>query len=312
MPRLEFAKHPADITFGDGLAMGFRLWTSTVIYWIAPAFAVGVVNGIVEATLGVRLADLNAGGIRAGVDPMPILREILPPFLLSMTVTSILAVIAKWVYLGIGVSALRDRPMTPGWVTARGLRVLGSELLTLVIAGLVLVVWALLAVVGDLMGIVTGGVLATGLGIYLTVRTIFWGVAIFDGAGVIDGLAYAWRLSRRDIGRLLGWGVGVTAVGFLPNLTINMTVGWMDESNPFRGAVQGTASQAFAAFAMCVLVVLYESERWRAGLTQAAAPGTPGGPGSPMPSPSPVPAPEPEPYDPNGPTPPPPPPSPFG
>ena len=102
--------------------------------------------------------------------------------------------------------------------------------------------------------------------VYLSVRLIFWPLAIFDGAGIGQGLTATWLLSRGAVARMLGWGLAVVAIGVLANLLASLVTVPLGDANPVRAGITAAVTEVVAAWSTIALAVIYESQRRRSVL----------------------------------------------
>jgi hypothetical protein len=272
MPTITFTSDPAGVTLGDGLSLAARYWRATADLWMLPVALVAALTAVVA--WGIAGATPGIGAIplvyKPGTDPMTVIGPILPGAILSSLLLSGASTVAGWVYLAIAIAGLRGYRVLPGWILRRGVRVLAADLL--VAAGFValFLVLAILAIAGGpgLMAVVM--VTAMVPAIYVSIRLILWSLAIFDGAGIAEGLVATWRITRGSVARMLGWGLGVAVVGMVVRLVAEILTAPLGDANPVRSGISAAVTEAFSAYSMIALAVIYESQRRRAIL---AAPG---------------------------------------
>ena len=201
-----------------------------------------------------------------GTDPMTLIGPYLPGFLASTFVTGTVSMVAGWVYLSITVAGLRGYRVMPGWIVRRGLRAFVADVLVMLGFGAAFAVLAILSLAGGPGFTVVVTVTALVPAIYLSVRLVFWSLAIFDGAGIGQGLGATWLISRGSVARMLGWGLTVATIGLLVNVAVTLVTVPLGDGNPVRTGITAAATEAFAAYSMIALAVIYESQRRRSVL----------------------------------------------
>ena len=215
--------------------------------------------------------------------------------------SALVVAVGSWVFYATAIAGLRNRPLTFSGVVMRGL--------VTVLSGVIVAAAAIILVIGLILALVAVATVAppvarllvillalaaTPVVIYLLVRFVFTGLAIFDGFGPIEGIRQSWRLSQGSVLRMFGWGVlalvmniAIASVGSVMVALFSTT-----EIAPLAQA----ASAALGATGSCLIIfmmaVLYESERARKDPTlypYAAWPGSGSQPPAPY-APGPVPA----------------------
>lgn len=318
MDRFEFKGDPAWVSIGDGLSLGFGLWKRTAGLWALAIFIVGVLNTLYGAFLFKAFTNAMPANPGLDIDWMAVIGSFLPGFIASTLILGVVAMVARWVYLAIAISALRGTPLAAGWIVGRGLRSLAAELLVSVVEVLgIAALFGLAQVIDPTFPILLGLVVGFAW-IWVSLRLRFWTFAIFDGAGIGAGAGVSWAITKGGLLTIIGWTIALMLVGIIPSITISLLTTPLGAASPFKMGIQAAGTEAFSVFTMFVLAVLYESRRrlvpvrFEGDLATPAwampPAGTPFPPtGMPYP-PTGMPVPPAEPYDPNGPTPPPPPP----
>lgn len=215
--------------------------------------------------------------------------------------SALVVAVGSWVFYATAIAGLRNRPLTFSGVVVRGL--------VTVLSGVIVAAAAIILVIGLILALVAVATVAppvarllvillalaaTPVVIYLLVRFVFTGLAIFDGFGPIEGIRESWRLSQGSVLRMFGWGVlalvmniAIASVGSVMVALFSTT-----ETAPLAQA----ASAALGATGSCLIIfmmsVLYESERARKDPTLYPYPAWPGSGSQPpaLYAPGPVPA----------------------
>jgi len=265
---IPFTADPDAITMGEGLSVAARYWRATIDLWSLPVAVVAAVAAVVSWLVGglATTAGTLAATPAPGTDPMTILGPYLPGLLASTFVTGTVSMVAGWVYLSIAVAGLRGYRVMPGWIIRRGLRTFIADVLLTLGFGAAFAVLALLSLAGGPGLVLVVMVTAFVPAMYVSVRLVFWSLAIFDGAGIRQGLGATWLLSRGAVARMLGWGVTVAAIGLLVNVTASLATLPLGDGNPVRSGITAAATEAFTAYSMIALSVIYESQRRRSVL----------------------------------------------
>jgi hypothetical protein len=286
VPVIAFTSDPAGITIGEGLSVSARYWRATVDLWSLPVALVAAATALVAWVVDGLAPTPGAlpSTYVPGMDPMTLIGPYLPGFLASTFITGTVSMVAGWVYLAIAVAGLRGYRVMPGWIIRRGLRALAVAIVLTLGFGAVFGTLAIVSLAGG-PGVVIV-VMATAIvpAIYVSVRLIFWSLAIFDGAGIRQGLTATWLVSRGAVARMLGWGLTVATIGLLVDVIATLVTTPLGDGNPVRAGITAAAAEAFAAYSMIALAVVYESQRRRSVLRSPADPfATPSQPGSPPP-----------------------------
>lgn len=268
MPSISFSSDPAGITLGEGLSVAARYWRVTVDLWSLPVAIVAAVTTVVAWLIGevAPMPGALPATFTPGVDPMTVVGPYLPGFLASTFVTGSVSMVAGWVYLSIAVAGLRGYRVMPGWIVRRGLRAFVADVLVMLGFGAAFAVLAILSLAGGPGFTVVVMITALVPAIYLAVRLVFWSLAIFDGAGIGQGLGATWLVSRGAVARMLGWGLTVATIGLLVNIAVTLVTVPLGDGNPVRTGITAAATEAFAAYSMIALAVIYESQRRRSVL----------------------------------------------
>ena len=270
---IRFESPPATVTVGEGVSAAARYWRETLELWILPVVAVGIIGGAATWLLGSVALDQAtiSSDIRERGDIVAVLLLVLPQILVLTAVTTVVAILASWVYVAIAIAGLRGRALTAGWIVGAGLRTL--------VAGIIQTA-AVLAAFG--LAILLGGPLALILflvlivpAIYLSLRLTFWQYAIFDGDGIIPGLRTTWAITRGGVLRIAGWGLAIAGISLLVRIGIGVATALLrDDLAPVAAGISALADAAFAAFQVIVIAILYESQRLRHLPQPPPAPGT--------------------------------------
>jgi hypothetical protein len=179
------------------------------------------------------------------------------PYVLSTVLGGVVAVYLQ----AIAIAELRGAPMTVAWLRLVGPPALAANLLL----ATAFLPWDLATrdpgVLRSPAAIVL--LVAEFAGTYLLFRITFWAMAILDGAGLREGLAISWRLSRRSVLRILGWAIvlGVPSVALLL-LGSRVRPGLLN--GPLAVAARQFVLSAWTVVTTGGVVVLYQSQKWRA------------------------------------------------
>ncbi|MHB8892232.1 MAG: hypothetical protein ACYC65_09355 [Candidatus Limnocylindrales bacterium] len=207
-----------------------------------------------------------------GTDPMAAIGPLLPQLIVSTIVIGSVTMVAGWVYLAIAIAGLRGYRVLPGWILRRGVRTFAADLLMTVAFAAIFGVLALISIAGGPGLVLVVMITAFVPAVYVSIRLVFWSLAIFDGAGIAQGFQATWRISRAAVGRMLGWGVMVAIIGLLVRGVAEVVTTPLGNGSAIRAGITAAVTEAFAAYSMIALAVIYESQRRRTVL------------GSPMPS----------------------------
>jgi hypothetical protein len=274
VPTIAFTSDPAGITLGEGLSVAARYWRATIDLWSLPVAVVAAVTTVVAWLIGevAPVPGALPATFTPGTDPMTLIGPYLPGFLASTLVAGTASMVAGWVYLSIAVAGLRGYRVMPGWIVRRGVRAFVADVLVMLGFGATFAVLAILSLAGGPGLTVVVTITALVPAAYLSVRLVFWSLAIFDGAGIGQGLGATWLLSRGAVARMLGWGLTVATIGLLVNAAATLVTAPLGDGNPVRTGITAAATEAFAAYSMMALAVIYESQRRRSVLRSPVVP----------------------------------------
>ena len=264
MPTIPFTSDPAGIDIGEGLSIAARYWRATADLWSLPVAIVAAVTAVATwAISGLVPGATLPTTFTPGVDPMTVIGPLLPQLILSMVVIGSATMVAGWVYLSIAIAGLRGYRVMPGWILRRGVRAFAADLLVTVVFGAVFGVLALFSLIGGPGLLVVVMVTAFVPAVYVSVRLVFWSLAIFDGADIIGGFHATWRISRGAVARMLGWGVMVAVIGLVVRGGAELVTILIGDGSPVRAGIIAAITEVFAAYSMIALAVIYESQRRR-------------------------------------------------
>jgi hypothetical protein len=316
MATIRFDRHPAFVTVSDGLSMAASYWAASWERWVVPVVAVAIANGLVTALLSAAVLDtsfLNRPTFRYGSSPFASydfardLGTIAPALVAGSLLTVLITLVAGWYLTAVVVAGLRGRRIDLDWVLGAGLR----SLVGLLLAGFVYVVCTIAYV---LLVVVTGGLALLALVglipavVYVVIRMAFWTIAIFDGAGIVEGFERSWAISRDAVLRMLGWGLLVAGLGLVISIGTSMVTSAFNLMGlpAIGGAISAGFTTAYSVFSLTALAILYESQRWRMMPPPMPGPAAaaPVGPSAPTDHYGPPPPPPRPPVDPWGSTPP--------
>jgi hypothetical protein len=282
-----FSHHPTAISVSDGVQDAFQYLQKSWQTWLPVVGVVAACALVTHAIVGS--LDINAlyhqDVITGRVVWNPDAWSKVSGALAARLVDAVLSGIAGWVFYATAIAGLRNRPVTLAGVVGRGL--------TTVLSGLIVAAAAIVLVTGLFLGAAAVAIAAPGIGrllivllivaavpgaIYVVIRLIFTGLAIFDGFGPIGGIQESWRLSQGSVLRMLGWGALALAMTIGIGIIASVIVA------PFSGsrlaAVAEGAGAAVTLTGSCLVVfmmaVLYESERARKDPTLYPVPAWPG------------------------------------
>lgn len=265
MPTIPFTSDPAEIDIGEGLSIAARYWRATADLWSLPVAIVAAVTAVATwAIAGLVPGSTLPTTFTPGMDPMTVIGPLLPQLVVSTVVIGSVTMVAGWVYLSIAIAGLRGYRVMPGWILRRGVRAFAADLLVTVVLGAVFGVLALFSLAGGLGLLVVVMVTAFVPAAYVSVRLVFWSMAIFDGADIIGGFHATWRISRGSVARMLGWGVMVAVIGLVVRGGAELVTIPIGDGNPVRAGIIAAITEVFAAYSMIALAVIYESQRRRA------------------------------------------------
>jgi hypothetical protein len=310
-PTMPFSSDPAGISLGEGLSVAARYWRASIDLWSLPVAIVAAVAAVATwavASLAPVPPALPTSYV-PGMDLMALIGPFLPQFLVGTFVTGTATMLAGWVYVAIAVAGLRGYRVMPGWILRRGVRSFGADLLLTVAFAAVFALLGLLSMTGGPGLVLVVMVTAFVPAIYVSIRLALWSLAIFDGADIVEGFHATWGISRGAVARMLGWGLLVAVIGLVVRGTAELVTTPLGDANPVRAGIVVAVTEAFAAYSMMVLAVIYESQRrrrvlrspvptWSAPMagpawtTPAARPADPAAPPPPLDPPPPPPPPE--------------------
>jgi hypothetical protein len=276
-----FSTHPAAIDISEGIRAAFSYLRTSWQRWLPIVVAGAVVTGVLYSLIGSsdtsKLYYVNqyTNEIVWYPDAANRLWGIVAVGLASTAVS----VVSSWIFAAAAIAGLRNRPMTASFVVVRGLVTVVASIVIAIVA-----IGAVLALVVVIVAAPPLGLLllfaAIPVSVYLWIRVIFYTLAIFDGCGPIEGISEAWRLSRRAVLRLFGWGLMafLISIGFAICSAIVGAVFTSSKLMPVGQALSGLVTITGSCYTVFLMAVLYESERARhdpATYGYAAGPGYP-------------------------------------
>lgn len=272
---LRFTTHPALISVTDGVRVAFDYLGTTWRKWLPMVALVAAGSFLVYLIVGtVNSADLYY------VDPYthetvwnePELRRYVTGTLAAGGTVALLSFIASWVFYATAIAGLRNRPVTLDSVVVRGLLSLVASILMAVVAVAaflaLLIVTVIVAVLIPPLGLILiliEAFSAIPVILYLEIRLILTGMAIFDGFGPIEGIKESWRLSNGAVLRLLGWGV----MAFLVSLAFGILAAVVSTPlaltslAPLGQGVSAGVTAVASCLTVYMMAVIYESQRAR-------------------------------------------------
>lgn len=272
MPTISFTSDPAEIDIGEGLSIAARYWRATADLWSLPVAIVAAVTAVATwAISGLVPGSTLPATFTPGMDPMTVIGPLLPQLVVSTVVIGSVTMVAGWIYLSIAIAGLRDYRVMPGWILRRGVRALAADLLVTIAFVAVFGALALFSLIGGLGLLVVVMVTAFVPAVYVSIRLVFWSLAIFDGADIVGGFHATWRISRGAVARMLGWGVMVAVIGLVVRGGAELVTTPIGDGSPIRAGITAAITEVFAAYSMIALAVIYESQRRRAILASPAA-----------------------------------------
>ena len=156
---------------------------------------------------------------------------VLPQILVLTAVTTVVAILASWVYVAIAIAGLRGRALTARWIVGAGLRTLVAGIIQ---TAAVLAAFGLAILLGGPLALIVFLVLIVPA-IYLSLRLTFWQYAIFDGDGIIPGLRTTWAITRGGVLRIAGWGLAIAGISLLVRIGIGVATALLrDDLAPDR------------------------------------------------------------------------------
>jgi hypothetical protein len=274
-----FNVHPADISVTAGVQAALNYLQATWQKWL-PVVAVVAVAEMLVSTMSINklnqilIVDNYTGEVTWSPDWGNQLGDLILPYLALF----VLGIVSSWIFYAIAISGLRGRPLTAAWVAERGLMSLLNDLLVAVAAVVAIFASAviLVAVSAALGGLALLVWIAWIVGaVYLIIRLIFMGLAIFDGHGPVEAFSESWSLSEESVQRLFGWGL----MGLALSLCFSLVGGIVNLPFAASGgrAIGTLLSDLVTMTGTCMLVffmaVLYESQRARRDINHGAQPG---------------------------------------
>ena len=264
MPTISFTSDPAEIDIGEGLSIAARYWRATADLWSLPVAIVAAVTAVATwAISGLMPGSTLPATFTPGMDPMTVIGPLLPQLVVSTVVIGSVTMVAGWIYLSIAIAGLRDYRVMPGWILRRGVRALAADLLVTIAFVAVFGALALFSLIGGLGLLVVVMVTAFVPAAYVSIRLVFWSLAIFDGADIVGGFHATWRISRGAVARMLGWGVMVAVIGLVVRGGAELVTTPIGDGSPIRAGITAAITEVFAAYSMIALAVIYESQRRR-------------------------------------------------
>ena len=271
------------MTIGEGLTVAARYWAASAERWVLPVAAVALASGLVTWLFPSSISDRATLErlLRMSIDGTPLDPSEVPRLVAGPLAVAIVSLVAGWVLTANAIVGLRGRDVTLGWLLKGGLRSFVADLLIgLVVIGALLPLLALGAL-GLLLALA-----AVPLAIYLSFRVSFWTLAVFDGERIASGFSVSWRITRGAVLRLLGWSLAVVPIGIaatIGEVVVDALLGPI--SRPLADAISGAADATVSSYTILVLAVLYESQRGRRLLGEAATPAPASGSSPPRPGP---------------------------
>jgi hypothetical protein len=257
-----FSNHPAAITVSEGVGTAWNYLTVTWLRWLPVLVGVALFDAVISAYVATNVYSIvsynqytgelvwasNSGSRLANFAGLAFLEG-------AVTFG------ASCYYWALAIVGLRNRPLTLDWVATRGVLVLASGVLMAVVGGGAFILLLIVAIAAQGLGVLL--LLAGGVAlIYVGLRVTFGPLAIFDGAGPIEGLARSWDLTRGAVLRTFGW----VLMGALLTLIISVVGGLL--VLPFASDTSGFIPQlitsvvsGFATVLLAFMIaVLYESQ----------------------------------------------------
>ena len=263
---------PASMTIGEGIDHAVRLLARSWRSWLPAIVAVAVIGGIGNSIINAQLPIVKIDVANGRPELLPGWGHKIPVILAASFTITVAEAILGWFFLGVAIGGLRRRPVTLDWVVARGLRSFVASLLL----GLIFFVGAICVIIPIALVPPLGLVLlpiAMVMFVYVAIRFAFSGLAIFDGAGPIEGLAASWRLSDRAVIRLIGWGLMAALIGIGFGIAANIIAGPLSFGPAIikQGLSFGIQSIG-TGFVTCLFAMQYASQLARTGSPKALAP----------------------------------------
>ena len=269
-----FSQHPTVIGVSDGIQDAFGYLQKSWRTWLPVVGVIAACALVTHALVGsldinaLYHEDLNTGRVVWSPDAL----NKVSGSIAARLVDTVLSGIGGWVFYATAIAGLRNRPVTAASVIGRGL--------TTVLSGIIVAAAVIVLVTGLVLGLAAVTISAPAVGrlliiltltagiptaIYIFVRLVFTGLAIFDGFGPIAGIEESWRLSRGSVSRMLGWG----ALAFLMTIGISIIASVIvapfigSGLAPFAEAASAAVTLTGSCLIAFMLAVLYESERAR-------------------------------------------------
>ncbi len=263
MPTIRFNYHPAYITVSHGLAVAARYWRESWPLWILPVAAIVLVNGLAWVVFGSTTLDTPNYFLNGGAGRAPRVPTFTPAQLAGPLATGLIGMVAQWFIAAVAIAGLRGRHITAGWVISAGLGTIGAALLGTMAMITAVAVGILMTAISPLL--LLGLVAVVPAAIYMGLRLAFWTLAIFDGHGVIGGARFSWLITQGSVLRMIGWGLvagGLSLGVSVVTIPVRFASGLAGVAAPAEMLVAGLTA-TFQVFALILMTVLYESQRWR-------------------------------------------------
>lgn len=240
-------------------------WRKSWKKWLPVAVVVAVVNLLVGAFL------LNIDGPLYSTDRWSgrvvwnVAGDELFGALAGTAILAIVSMAAAWIYTGIVVAGIRNRPITIGWLASCGLTsVVASLIIAFIVVCAVFAAIIVLSVAAQILGglsIVLWIAMLVGF-VIAVIRVSLVAIAIFDGSGPMEGIFDSWELTQGAVLRVLGWAlvaavivVGLSIAGTVASLPFSSA-----DSRPLAQCISSFASQVGACLTVFLMAVLYESQ----------------------------------------------------
>ena len=256
----KFTVHPAYVSVTDGIQAAANYMTVSWRKWLPVVFVYAVVQGLLyAAVIGDTSRWYYIDNYTGRLHWEPGLSDRIPAIALGLIALTVVSVVCSWVVMGVAVAGLRNRPVTIPWLVERGLRTIAAGILLAFAVFAFFFVLVLLTVIAPPIGIIAFLVGIVVL-VIVALRLQFAMYAIFDGAGVIQGLEESWRLSRGSVIRILGW----VLMGALLTGAVSMITGLVSAPMAATGevalkqAIVGGVAQAGAVLVTFMTAVLFE------------------------------------------------------
>jgi hypothetical protein len=261
MDAFRFTRNPAWLTLGDGVGLAGSYLKDTWQRWLPPVLGLAVVEAIVGLLLQSRSAAFtypNSFSSRPTPSDFGQFFAIVGGGSLIIT---IIGIVLSWYLTAVAIHGLRGRPITTDWVVGAGLRAFGASLLMLGAWILAVVAFIFISLITGWLGLLLGFLLSP-VAVYVMVRLYFWTLAIFDGAGVMEGGRVSWMLTRGAVLRMLGWGLAVIGIMILVGIGSSILSLALRPLPLIEEFFSSLLSLTMSVFTTYLLAVLYESQRW--------------------------------------------------